>query len=209
MPSSPCQRPPDRRPRPRSSRARRRPSWPGPMPGQAVVPCRSADVPKLPLRAGRPRFGLPNWWRRTDSNRRPPGCKPGALPLSYAPEPSSCALQGSRIWLEIGKVVGPGRFELPTSRLSSARSNQLSYEPVPEAGRRRWEPPSPRPLGARAPRRISRRCSVASIAVADREGMRRRRQGRGRDRGVPGLSAWCAGKRLTLARRSGRSSADP
>ena len=27
------------------------------------------------------------------------------------------------------KVVGPGRFELPTSRLSSARSNQLSYEP--------------------------------------------------------------------------------
>ena len=29
-------------------------------------------------------------------------------------------------------MVGPGRFELPTSRLSSARSNQLSYEPVPE-----------------------------------------------------------------------------
>jgi hypothetical protein len=26
-------------------------------------------------------------------------------------------------------MVGPGRFELPTSRLSSARSNQLSYEP--------------------------------------------------------------------------------
>jgi hypothetical protein len=28
------------------------------------------------------------------------------------------------------KVVGLGRFELPTSRLSSARSNQLSYKPV-------------------------------------------------------------------------------
>ena len=27
-------------------------------------------------------------------------------------------------------VVGLGRFELPTSRLSSARSNQLSYRPV-------------------------------------------------------------------------------
>ena len=27
------------------------------------------------------------------------------------------------------KMVGPGRLELPTSRLSSARSNQLSYEP--------------------------------------------------------------------------------
>src|SRR5262245_14762957 len=29
------------------------------------------------------------------------------------------------------KLVGLGRFELPTSRLSSARSNQLSYKPVP------------------------------------------------------------------------------
>ena len=30
------------------------------------------------------------------------------------------------------KLVGLGRFELPTSRLSSARSNQLSYKPGPE-----------------------------------------------------------------------------
>ncbi len=29
------------------------------------------------------------------------------------------------------ELVGLGRFELPTSRLSSARSNQLSYKPVP------------------------------------------------------------------------------
>jgi hypothetical protein len=29
-------------------------------------------------------------------------------------------------------LVGLGRFELPTSRLSSARSNQLSYKPVSE-----------------------------------------------------------------------------
>ncbi len=27
------------------------------------------------------------------------------------------------------KMVGPGRFELPTSRLSGVRSNQLSYGP--------------------------------------------------------------------------------
>ena len=27
-------------------------------------------------------------------------------------------------------MVGRGRLELPTSRLSSARSNQLSYRPV-------------------------------------------------------------------------------
>ena len=30
----------------------------------------------------------------------------------------------------IRKLVGLGRFELPTSRLSSARSNQLSYKPT-------------------------------------------------------------------------------
>ena len=29
----------------------------------------------------------------------------------------------------VGKMVGLGRLELPTSRLSSARSNQLSYKP--------------------------------------------------------------------------------
>ena len=38
--------------------------------------------------------------------------------LSYGP-----------VVVEIGCVVGLGRLELPTSRLSSARSNQLSYKP--------------------------------------------------------------------------------
>ena len=32
------------------------------------------------------------------------------------------------------KVVGLGRLELPTSRLSSARSNQLSYKPPKPRG---------------------------------------------------------------------------
>src|SRR5271168_3818786 len=32
------------------------------------------------------------------------------------------------------RLVGLGRFELPTSRLSSARSNQLSYKPMPGIG---------------------------------------------------------------------------
>ena len=31
-------------------------------------------------------------------------------------------------------VVGPGRFELPTSRLSGVRSNQLSYGPAEPSG---------------------------------------------------------------------------
>ena len=30
-------------------------------------------------------------------------------------------------------MVGPGRFELPTSRLSGVRSNQLSYGPSRDA----------------------------------------------------------------------------
>lgn len=54
-----------------------------------------------------------NWWSWTGSNRRPPACKAGALPTELQPQTES--------------LVGLGRLELPTSRLSSARSNQLSY----------------------------------------------------------------------------------
>src|SRR5271157_5335967 len=36
-------------------------------------------------------------------------------------------------------VVGLGGLEPPTSRLSSARSNQLSYKPLPENGGRRTD----------------------------------------------------------------------
>ena len=38
---------------------------------------------------------LQKTWARTVSNRRPPGCKPGALPLSYAPEKTANATGGS------------------------------------------------------------------------------------------------------------------
>ena len=34
-------------------------------------------------------------------------------------------------------MVGPGRLELPTSRLSGVRSNHLSYGPVPPGGAKR------------------------------------------------------------------------
>ena len=51
--------------------------------------------------------------------------------LSYGPVPedecSTCRLRRTTLRCE---VVGLGRLELPTSRLSSARSNQLSYKPV-------------------------------------------------------------------------------
>jgi hypothetical protein len=93
------------------------------------------------------------WWSQTGSNRRPPACKAGALPTELWPRRQSAL--ASQYWLarravarggwhrppslrygaaafaalRERRLVGLGRFELPTSRLSSARSNQLSYKP--------------------------------------------------------------------------------
>ena len=53
---------------------------------------------------------------RTDDLLR---AKQALSQLSYAPNSKTAK-----------NTVGPGRLELPTSRLSSARSNQLSYKPV-------------------------------------------------------------------------------
>ena len=86
------------------------------------------------------------WWSQTGSNRRPPACKAGALPTELwpliqrqtqreAPPPPKLRRQPSfrracQAEAPQGRrLVGLGRFELPTSRLSSARSNQLSYRP--------------------------------------------------------------------------------
>src|SRR4051795_5267071 len=63
------------------------------------------------------------WWSQTGSNRRPHACKARALPAELWP-------RTRRRMLSLIKVVGLGRLELPTSRLSSARSNQLSYKPL-------------------------------------------------------------------------------
>ena len=51
--------------------------------------------------------------------------------LSYGPVVSMFQLFGQRALAAREKMVGLGRLELPTSRLSSARSNQLSYKPEP------------------------------------------------------------------------------
>ena len=89
---------------------------------------------------------VPNWWSQTGSNRRPPACKAGALPTELWPRSetegwlasrSARNAQASPFGLRRAvfasprarRLVGLGRFELPTSRLSSARSNQLSYKP--------------------------------------------------------------------------------
>jgi hypothetical protein len=53
--------------------------------------------------------------------------------LSYGPIPEDECFAGcklDKIHMRSIKVVGLGRLELPTSRLSSARSNQLSYKPL-------------------------------------------------------------------------------
>ncbi len=78
---------------------------------------------------------LPKWWSLSGSNRRPPACKAGALPAELKPQ-SSGPLKTSERQPRVHhassnrrSVVGPGRFELPTSPLSGVRSNQLSYGP--------------------------------------------------------------------------------
>jgi hypothetical protein len=77
------------------------------------------------VKTSRPRL----WWSQTGSNRRPHACKARALPTELWPRFKTRRRPKA--------VVGLGGLEPPTSRLSSARSNQLSYKP----GRRR----SPRP----------------------------------------------------------------
>ena len=59
-----------------------------------------------------------DWWSQTGSNRRPHACKARALPTELWPLKSEAQM-----------MVGLGGLEPPTSRLSSARSNQLSYKP--------------------------------------------------------------------------------
>ena len=71
------------------------------------------------------------WWRWTESNRRPPACKAGALPIELHPQSLSGPIQTS-LRSVIGAhytkpMVGQGGLEPPTPRLSSVCSNQLSY----------------------------------------------------------------------------------
>jgi hypothetical protein len=72
------------------------------------------------------------WWSQTGSNRRPHACKARALPAELWPRTRRrmlLPLFAGQVTPTLDQVVGLGRLELPTSRLSSARSNQLSYKP--------------------------------------------------------------------------------
>jgi hypothetical protein len=88
-----------------------------------------------------------DWWSQTGSNRRPHACKARALPTELWPHWVNCE------WSIVNEnfhspfttspftscVVGPGRLELPTSRLSGVRSNHLSYGP--SGSRQRFRQP--------------------------------------------------------------------
>ena len=111
------------------------------------------------------------WWSQTGSNRRPHACKARALPTELWPlersrpqrEPSSDRLPARGV---TRSVVGPGRLELPTSRLSGVCSNQLSYRPLKRSAQRRQTPT----LNARSHRSLLR-----SAAMSRKEKRRRRR----------------------------------
>ena len=103
------------------------------------------------------------WWSQTGSNRRHPACKAGALPAELWPRRLELAagLKALRAQLsgqscrKTATMVGPGRLELPTSRLSGVRSNHLSYGP-PVGARSRGPKPRCRPARHdRSPGRLS------------------------------------------------------
>ena len=90
--------------------------------GGASPFARNAVRTNEPIKAGWRHQKRSIWWSQTGSNRRPHACKARALPTELWPRSNSET-----------ELVGPDRFELSTSRLSSARSNQLSYGPSPAA----------------------------------------------------------------------------
>ncbi len=85
------------------------------------------------------------WWRLQESNLRPSRCKRDALPAELSPlirgqvgrqrlgSPIRITKSSDffllRLCLLLSDMVGLGRLERPTSRLSGVRSNQLSYRP--------------------------------------------------------------------------------
>ena len=125
-----------------------RPRSTGPVP-QAPFhrPRSTGPVPQAPFH--RPRST--GWWSQTGSNRRPPACKAGALPIELWPR--SCP-----------ELVGLGRFERPTSPLSGVRSNQLSYRPLGLKG-----PKARGPRSRTAPGPGTRRAIRARMLVEERE----------------------------------------
>ena len=84
-------------------------------------------------------FNEPKEWRRPGSNRQPPACKAGALPVELRPpravmssgwRPDRGRRSPERTASPQPAPVGTRGFEPRTSALSELRSNQLSYAPI-------------------------------------------------------------------------------
>src|SRR5579864_127176 len=117
------------------------------------------------------------WWSQTGSNRRPHACKARALPAELWPrnqKTNASRRSLSCICLKknaLDQMVGLGRLELPTSRLSSARSNQLSYKPLTREAQRRATGQAPDASHSASPR--------AACSSAKKEKRRRRNPANG------------------------------
>ena len=97
---------------------------------------------------------IASWWSQTGSNRRPHACKARALPTELWPQSLetrqvSCRSIRAPVMIDAEprrlmaqRLVGPGRLELSTLRLSGVRSNHLSYGPLEGRSQscRSWSP---------------------------------------------------------------------
>ena len=99
--------------------------------------------------------------------------------LSYGPVPEDECFKLDEKHMRSIKVVGLGRLELPTSRLSSARSNQLSYKPLTTNVLQRIGACS-RATGSRRKRRTS--AAPGACSSAKKEKRRRRNPANGAQR---------------------------
>ena len=90
--------------------------------------------------------GRRDWWSWPESNRRPPACKTGALPIELQPlmigKPGA-GRPAAHPLAHLKNMVGLSGFEPLTSRLSGGRSNQLSYRPIRSRSRAGQREPSP------------------------------------------------------------------
>lgn len=90
------------------------------------------------------------------TRRRSASQKSGAA-LRAMPDTLRIVPRGGATRSQRRSVVGLGRLELPTSRLSSARSNQLSYKPLTHIPSRTRDPAACRPSACSSAKKEKRR----------------------------------------------------
>ena len=88
------------------------------------------------LKKQKRRSSIPSGGARRDRTDDLMLAKHALSQLSYGPVPEDECFTFDERRMRSIKVVGLGRLELPTSRLSSARSNQLSYKPPTQGAAR-------------------------------------------------------------------------